>query len=163
MSEIILSNGQKVLVDESDFAFLNQWKWKPHKQGYACRSTWADGKSGLLLMHRAIIDAPKSKHVHHINEIKLDNRRCNLELKDPATHLREHSKTLVALQKSRQIYPDKKNCALCGKVFDVNPRKRKRSKCCSKECAQSMRVNGILKARAISNSAANSFRDIQGD
>lgn len=78
-----------------------------------------------------------NEHVHHKNGDPLDNRIENLEILDAGEHLRRHN----------QKYPDFKNCAECGKVFKVNPRKRKRHKTCSKECAQKMRVRGILRSR----------------
>jgi len=52
-------------------------------------------------------------------------------------------------QKKHQKYPDYKHCVECGKIFQVNPRKRKRHKTCSKECAQKMRVRGMMKGRGV--------------
>jgi len=44
--------------------------------------------------------------------------------------------------KEKQIYPDIKKCENCGAKFKVNPRKRKRNKCCSSECAMAFRIRG---------------------
>lgn len=79
-----------------------------------------------------------TEHVHHRNGDPLDNRLENLVVLDGRTHMRHH----------KQIYPDEKACARCGVVFTVNPRKRKRHKCCSPVCAQAMRVEGQRRARA---------------
>jgi len=79
MSKImLLSNGEAVLVDNDDFEFLNHWKWKKHRQGYACRTGYIDGKYKLLLMHRIINQTPSHLEVDHINRNKLDNRKINL-------------------------------------------------------------------------------------
>lgn len=71
-----------------------------------------------------------TEHVHHRDGDPLNNEMDNLEVIESATHMRLH----------KQIYPDQKNCAFCGEVFQVNPRKRKRHKTCSQRCAQSMRT-----------------------
>jgi hypothetical protein len=76
--------------------------------------------------------------VHHINHNPLDNRIENLEVKKKDEHSRLH-----ALEKQR--YPDIKLCANCGAEFKVNPRKRKRNKCCSPECAMAFRIRGRQK------------------
>ena len=76
-----------------------------------------------------------SEQVHHINGNPLDNHIKNLEILDVKTHMCLH----------KQKYPDIKVCCVCGNEFIVNPRKRKRNKCCSFECAQSMRMTGLRK------------------
>lgn len=79
------------------------------------------------------------EHVHHRNGDPLDNRLENLEVVLSHTHMRLH----------KQQYPDRKECVRCGVPFLVNPRKRKRDKCCSPECAQAMRVDAALTARGL--------------
>ncbi len=76
-----------------------------------------------------------TEQVHHKNGDPLDNRLENLEVMDCKAHMKLH----------KQIYPDQKSCAHCGTEFTVNPRKRERNKCCSRDCAQAMRVIGIKK------------------
>lgn len=79
----------------------------------------------------------KFEYVHHINGNPLDNRIENLSIVTPKKHQSIH------LQK----YPDYKKCVECGSEFKANPRKRKRQKCCSKECAQKIRVRKAMQAR----------------
>jgi hypothetical protein len=83
-----------------------------------------------------------TEEVHHKNHNPLDNELNNLEVLTRDEHIALH-------KQEKQIYPDRKNCANCGAEFTVNPRKRKRHKCCSKECAQAMRVQAALKARGL--------------
>lgn len=104
---------------------------------------WRDGKK--VREHRWIMEQHLGRglrpdeHVHHINGDPLDNRPENLEVVPSHTHMRMH----------KQQYADRKECAYCGASFLVNPRKRKRDKCCSPECAQAMRVEAALRARGL--------------
>jgi len=105
------------------------------------RLIWRNGKK--VRAHRWIIEQHigrkllPEEHIHHKNGDPLDNRVKNLEIIEHKKHMKLH----------KQIYPDVKKCARCGEDFEVNPRKRKRNKCCSKKCAQEMRMEGQRKAR----------------
>jgi predicted nucleic acid-binding Zn ribbon protein len=70
------------------------------------------------------------EQIHHRDGNPLNNSLENLEVIDHLTHMRLH----------KQIYPDEKQCVVCGSAFIVNPRKRRRNKTCSQKCAQSMRI-----------------------
>jgi len=106
------------------------------------RLIWRDGKK--VRAHRWIMEQQlgrtleANEHVHHINGDPLDNRVENLVVMLKGSHEAHHAK-------AKQKYPDHKNCALCGIVFKVNPRKRNRNKCCSPRCAMQMRINGRLR------------------
>jgi len=85
MKEIILSSGDVCCVDDEDFEYLNQWKWKPIKSTYdiyAGRNV--RGKNGkkwaCILMHRLLTNAPDNKQVDHIDRNTLNNSRSNLRL-----------------------------------------------------------------------------------
>ena len=73
-AEIPLTKGKFALVDKKDFAYLNQWKWRYHKNGYAVRTS----RKGLIRMHRVVNKTPLGFFTDHINHNKLDNRRKNL-------------------------------------------------------------------------------------
>jgi hypothetical protein len=75
------------------------------------------------------------EQVHHKDKNPLNNDPSNLELMDRAEHERLHGD-------ERQRYPDEKACEVCGIAFRTNPRKRKRQKCCSTDCAMAMRIAG---------------------
>lgn len=89
MKEIVLCTGDRVLVDDADFADLNRWKWKLHPQGYASRTVTG---GGTVLMHRQITAARSGVDVDHINRNKLDNRRENLRLVDHSTNMHNRPK-----------------------------------------------------------------------
>lgn len=84
--EIPLTRGKVALVDEADFARLDEWKWHVH-EGPDERYIYAgrrrrkgEGPRGVVLMHRVILGAPAGLVVDHINGDGLDNRRANLRL-----------------------------------------------------------------------------------
>jgi len=153
MQLLKLKNNKMMKLDDRDFNFLSKWKWKQHNQGYGCRTGWdSRNKKWLcILVHRLIMDVGSNKEIHHINGNKLDNRRANLQIIDSIEHRRKHIAPLIESAKRRQIYPDIKVCEKCGANYKPNPRKRKRQKTCSKNCAQLMRLDGVKKSKLNNN------------
>lgn len=92
MSECVvaLSDGSPVLVDPVDHEYLTQWKWKRHRDGYAVRSGWKNGKFVSVYMHREIMNPPEGLEVDHINRDKLDNRRENLRSVSRSVNMHNH-------------------------------------------------------------------------
>ena len=82
MKQINLTRGKVALVDDEDFEWLNQWKWKCSTFGYAVRLLPADesGKRSNVFMHRLILGTPSGLYTDHINQDKLDNRKANLRI-----------------------------------------------------------------------------------
>ena len=66
MREISLTQGKVALVDDEDYEFLNQWKWRHdgngnRKTGYAMRSLPRTlGKQTNISMHRFLLKASNS-------------------------------------------------------------------------------------------------------
>lgn len=73
MRKIKLHPNEYVIVDDADYEYMSQWKWRLHKDGYAYRT----GKPNVY-MHRLINKTPQGMITDHINRNKLDNRRANL-------------------------------------------------------------------------------------
>ncbi|MFV0916059.1 HNH endonuclease [Ralstonia nicotianae] len=83
MKAIPLSRGKEALVDDADYEVLSRHKWYFHRSGYAVRNVKEDdGKNYSLFMHRQIMGLEKKSILvaDHINQNKLDNRRCNLRI-----------------------------------------------------------------------------------
>lgn len=84
MKKIELTQGLFALVDDEDFAWLSQWKWRAQKTSYGELIAVRKGRQGekeegkMIRMHRQIMDSPKGMEVDHRNHITLDNQRRNL-------------------------------------------------------------------------------------
>jgi HNH endonuclease len=88
------SNGESILVDAADFAWLSQWQWCVGTHGYAIRSErLPDGRQRHVLMHRQLLGLSHGEATvsDHKNGNRLDNRRENLRR---ATHLQNHYNVL---------------------------------------------------------------------
>lgn len=69
------------IVDDEDFEYLNQWKWRQDADGYAIRLSYEKKeKRKSIRMHRLIMKPSIELQVDHINHNKLDNRKCNLRI-----------------------------------------------------------------------------------
>jgi hypothetical protein len=78
-AELLLTNGAG-LVDAEDLAELRRWRWF-ELGGYVVRQQrTASGGAVLIYLHRFLMQARPSEVVDHINNNRLDNRRCNLRL-----------------------------------------------------------------------------------
>lgn len=100
MKKIPLTQGKFAIVDDADFEWLSQYKWriqnKRNGNYYARCSMKLSGKWVTQTMHRLIMNAEKGKDVDHINHNGLDNRRQNLRIctrKQNLQNIRKRSKT----------------------------------------------------------------------
>jgi hypothetical protein len=91
--KIPLTRGKFALVDDTDYAFLTQWKWHCSAKGYAVRNQWNPDtrKTQTIFMHKLIMNAPRGQIVDHINRDKLDNRRENLRFATRSQNARNRS------------------------------------------------------------------------
>ena len=77
---IPLTKGQSAIVDDTDYEFLSQWRWRVNSKGYAVRSFTIGGKEIVVSMHREIMQPPKGMVVDHIDNDRLNNVRSNLRI-----------------------------------------------------------------------------------
>lgn len=90
MKEIYLNKGYKVIVDDEDFDYLNQFRWTalvmPNSDRvYAVRTERDEQyQTKNFRMHRVIMNI-NDRHIHvdHINHNTLDNRKFNLRICTP--------------------------------------------------------------------------------
>lgn len=81
MKEILLSGHKIVLVDDEDYEYLNQFRWRAKKDGktyYAYRTKRIEGKQHYIAMHREIMKTPPDLQVDHKDWNGLNNQRSNL-------------------------------------------------------------------------------------
>ena len=76
MKTISLTKNRVTLVDEDDYEYLNQFTWYCTSSKYAARKP----RSGIIYIHRLIMDCPLNLFVDHINHDTLDNRKENLRI-----------------------------------------------------------------------------------
>ena len=84
MKKIPLTNGGVVKVDDDDFDYLSEFKWRGKmsdggKQRHAVRDVSLGKKKVTVRMHRLLTEASPTDIVHHVNEDGLDNRKRNLQ------------------------------------------------------------------------------------
>lgn len=91
VKRIQLTQGYEALVDDEDFAHLNQFKWCCSREGaaknklYAIRWVRVNGKKVKLRMHRVVLglppwkDDPTKTIVEHDDFNGLNNQRYNLK------------------------------------------------------------------------------------
>ncbi len=81
MKMIPLTQGKYAIVDDADYEWLSQWKWRVSSNKYVIRSGPRSEKPRRSYsMHRQIMNAPAGMDVDHINGNPLDNRRSNLRV-----------------------------------------------------------------------------------
>lgn len=81
--EIQLTNGFVALVDDTDYEWLNQWKWcaaRSKKRIYAIRKAGIFPFYKTVRMHRVIMNAPDTMQVDHKDLDGLNNQRHNLRI-----------------------------------------------------------------------------------
>ena len=83
MKEIPLTQGQTAIIDEEDYSYISQYKWRAGKNGNklcAIRTALISGKRKTVRMHRIIADTPAGMQTDHINGNSMDNRKENLRI-----------------------------------------------------------------------------------
>jgi hypothetical protein len=81
MKEIQLTQGKVALVDDSDYEWLNKWKWhygEDKYTGYAHRNIGLWPHQKKILMHREIMQTLPGIEVDHIDHNGCNNQRSNL-------------------------------------------------------------------------------------
>jgi hypothetical protein len=86
MKHILLTKGYTTVVDDKDFAWLNQWKWSVQEasngRAYALRTirNHVTKKRSRVYMHRLILQLSVgcTREVDHKDRNGLNNRRDNL-------------------------------------------------------------------------------------
>lgn len=117
MKEIPLTQGKVALVDDEDYEWLNQWKWKAHrfaKKWYACRTQRvglrSENKFVTWLMHRKLLKLEDpSIFSDHRDGNGLNNQRHNLRVATGAQNAQNIRTKAGGTSKYRGVSWQKKN------------------------------------------------------
>ena len=99
MRLIPLTKGYFAKVDDEDFAYLSQWKWRygMHGNGYAIRSGPRKGKEQPRIhMHRVVNKTPEGLETLHLDDDGLNNQKHNLKSGTRAENIR-----MIGTQKNK--------------------------------------------------------------
>ena len=110
----MIFKGRELLIDEDDVYLLNKYCWSWSSMGYLItKPTSGERKRKTVSLHRMIM-GDGEQTVDHINNIKHDNRKCNLRKVSYSENNRnyKHSKTDRTLTAGVTRYKD-------GKRFQV--------------------------------------------
>ena len=92
MKEIKLNKGKVSLVDDADYDYLNQFKWKANNfngKFYAVRTFMiSKGNQSIVLMHRDIMKPNKGFVIDHVDGDTLNNLKDNLRICTHGENLR---------------------------------------------------------------------------
>lgn len=109
MKTIPLTQGKVALVDDADYAWLNQWKWQAMRNGYtfyvARRIHVAKDKKRLEQMHRLILGLQSGDNllIDHIDGDGLNNQRVNLRVCTIAQNRRHSKKRMVGTSRYKGV------------------------------------------------------------
>jgi hypothetical protein len=96
-------NGTRIIIDKEDKHFLNEHHFYI-SNGYVRTNGYGLSES----FHRIITDAPKGKHVDHINGNTLDNRKINLRICSTKENIRNCKMRKNNKSGFKGVYWDKK-------------------------------------------------------
>jgi len=83
MKEIKLTGGYVTQVDDTDYEYLNKWRWKSEISNatvYAVRNKRTNGRFSTVRMHRFLLEDPKGMLIDHKDSNGLNNQRSNLRV-----------------------------------------------------------------------------------
>ncbi len=111
MKQIKLTQGKVALVDDTDYKWLNQWKWcieKGRSTIYAMRNVGQKPCRTTLTMHRIIMQAQKGRGVDHIDGDGLNNQRSNLRFCTQSQNMMNQFKRKNCTSKYKGVFWNKR-------------------------------------------------------
>ncbi len=110
MRTIPLTQGKVAIVDDADYNWLSQWKWRAKRRRnifYAARSACvAEDNKGTEWMHRVILGlrADDKRQCDHRDGNGLNNQRSNLRRCTATQNHQSSRKRMVATSRYKGIY-----------------------------------------------------------
>lgn len=106
MKALILSNGNRALVDDDDADRIEKVRWhnSSHNPPYAVSYIYREGRRHQIYLHRFVMNAEPTEIVDHINRHRLDCRKQNLRIAtDRENKINKYS--LVGRSGFRGVWP----------------------------------------------------------
>lgn len=96
MKTIPLTQGKDTIVDDDDFEYFNQWKWRAEKKKGRIENWYAVRHVGRkqIYLHRILLKVPNKMVTDHINGNGLDNRKINLRICTQQQNIMNRRKTI---------------------------------------------------------------------
>jgi len=114
MKKIPLTKGFVALVDDEDYARVSQYKWcaltrNNYDTVYAVRAVRIGGKCKTIMLHRLILNLPRSRkpEVDHKDNNGLNNQKQNLRICTYSENGANQRKTRGASSKYKGVHWDK--------------------------------------------------------
>jgi len=121
MLEIEMSQGKIALVDD-EYEWLKEIRWHP-VNGYAVHTFRDHDKMIAIQMHRVILadmlghELRRFELCDHINNIRFDNRSCNLRLATPTDNMRNRVKLSITSGRYKGVSWDKTYSKWQGRIY----------------------------------------------
>ena len=109
---ILTTNGKPILVDDCDYEYLSQYKWRHVKTSNRPLTT-INGKT--VQISQLLLNPAPGELGDHINGDPMDNRRCNLRAATPADNSRNRgvrNQSQLKVKGVRQIQGGKFNARI---------------------------------------------------
>lgn len=95
----------EVLIDKDDYNKVSKYTWKLNEEGYI----YGTYKGKHTYIQRVIMNTPKDYDTDHINQNKLDNRKCNLRICKHSENIRNRRKYSCNNSGFKGVYLHKKS------------------------------------------------------
>jgi hypothetical protein len=122
--EIQLTKGKVSLVDDADYDYLKQFKWKANNfngKFYAVRTFMiSKGNQSIVLMHRDIMKPKKGFVIDHIDGDTLNNLKYNLRICTHGENLRNQKLSTANKTGYKGVYFNKNNNKWCALIQVYN-------------------------------------------
>ncbi len=96
--------GRYALVDDQDYERFSHLHWYAKRKGSWSYVVAADGRGGVLYLHREVAGDPLASKIDHINGHTFDNRRSNLRAATNAQNCRNQRQPLNSRSPYKWVY-----------------------------------------------------------
>lgn len=111
------NTNREIIIDPEDLELVQKYSWMEHIQGYAVSTT-----KPTVLLHRLIMSSTSAPLIDHINQNKLDNRKCNLRGCTNSQNQMNRQAVLNTSSKYKGVSLRVENNRWCAEIYKDNKR-----------------------------------------